>query len=92
MAGLNVSSGKLQMDTLNSCGLDDNETEKYILLSGRQVFNQKERKMSIECQLEENRKNCTCPEKDCSRNGACCQCVTYHRRAGDLPHCLKRNR
>ena len=56
MAGLNVSSGKLQMDTLNSCGMDDNETEKYILLSGRQVFNQKERKMSIECQLEENRK------------------------------------
>lgn len=48
--------------------------------------------MSIECQLEENRKKCTCPEKDCSRNGACCQCVAYHRRAGDLPHCLKRNR
>ncbi len=48
--------------------------------------------MNFECQLEENKKKCTCPEKDCSRNGTCCQCVAYHRRAGDLPHCLKRNR
>ena len=48
--------------------------------------------MSIECQLEENKAQCPCPDKDCKRNGACCQCVKYHRQTGDLPWCLKDNR
>ena len=48
--------------------------------------------MSVECQLKENKANCSCPEKNCERNGACCKCVAYHRRCGDLPMCLRKNR
>jgi hypothetical protein len=47
--------------------------------------------MSLECQRNKNKAQCNCPEKQCSRNGACCQCVAYHRKAGDLPYCLKNN-
>ena len=48
--------------------------------------------MSKECQLEANKAQCPCPYTTCSRNGACCQCVAYHREAGDLSWCLKTNR
>ncbi len=48
--------------------------------------------MSMDCQLEKNKAHCTCPEKTCSRHGACCQCVMYHRKSGDLPHCLRNNK
>ncbi|MDD4983290.1 MAG: hypothetical protein PHH82_00425 [Candidatus ainarchaeum sp.] len=43
----------------------------------------------MECKKEENKKNCTCPKKDCVRNGLCCDCVEYHRSQGNLPNCLR---
>ena len=39
--------------------------------------------------LETNKKGCTCPKKDCSRNGFCCVCVEQHRNAGNLPMCMR---
>ncbi len=32
--------------------------------------------------------NCTCTYEPCSRKGKCCECITYHRRNGELPGCL----
>ena len=29
--------------------------------------------------------NCTYP---CSRYGKCCECIAYHRRAGEFPACF----
>jgi hypothetical protein len=48
--------------------------------------------MSNECQLAENKAKCTCTSKNCERYGACCKCVAYHREAGGLPACLKKNK
>ena len=48
--------------------------------------------MPDECKLSENKANCSCPYKDCERNGACCQCVAYHRDCGDLPMCLRKRK
>ena len=31
---------------------------------------------------------CTCTYEPCSRKGRCCECVTYHRRMGELPGCF----
>ncbi len=38
------------------------------------------------CAEEENRKRCNCTYP-CERKGICCECVAYHRRAGELPAC-----
>jgi len=40
----------------------------------------------MECHLETNRKNCNCTYP-CERHGKCCECVSYHRRRGELPAC-----
>lgn len=37
--------------------------------------------------LKENLKNCNCTYTPCSRKGKCCECIAYHRRAGELPAC-----
>ncbi len=34
-----------------------------------------------------NMKQCNCTYEPCSRKGACCDCVTYHRSNGELPAC-----
>jgi len=31
---------------------------------------------------------CTCTYEPCSRKGKCCECIAYHRRAGELPGCV----
>ena len=38
------------------------------------------------CSQEANAKNCNCTYP-CSRKGLCCECITYHRRMGQLPAC-----
>lgn len=42
----------------------------------------------MECNLDANRKRCTCTYASCSRRGRCCDCVAYHRRAGEIPGCF----
>lgn len=37
----------------------------------------------------ENLKNCTCTYEPCSRKGICCECITYHRKNGGRPDCVK---
>ncbi len=41
----------------------------------------------MECDLEKNRKNCTCTYS-CSKKGKCCECVQYHRANGEIPGCF----
>jgi hypothetical protein len=41
-----------------------------------------------ECGLQRNLKSCTCSYEPCERKGACCECVAYHRRNGEVPGCL----
>jgi hypothetical protein len=36
---------------------------------------------------EENLKSCNCSYEPCSRKGVCCECIAYHRAAGELPAC-----
>jgi len=41
----------------------------------------------MDCTQESNAKNCSCTYP-CSRRGHCCDCVTYHRRVGEIPGCF----
>jgi hypothetical protein len=36
---------------------------------------------------EENMARCNCTYEPCSRKGVCCECILYHKRAGELPAC-----
>jgi len=38
------------------------------------------------CSMEANTAECNCTYP-CERKGKCCDCVAYHRRAGELPAC-----
>ncbi|MFP4465545.1 MAG: DUF6485 family protein [Candidatus Goldiibacteriota bacterium] len=38
--------------------------------------------------FEKNMKNCNCSYSSCVRKGKCCECIHYHRRAGELPACF----
>lgn len=40
----------------------------------------------MNCNKEENKSACNC-SYPCSRKGLCCECLTYHRNAGELPAC-----
>ncbi len=42
----------------------------------------------MECKKEVNLKNCNCSYNPCSRKGICCDCVTYHLRAREIPACF----
>lgn len=42
----------------------------------------------IECNLEENKKRCTCTYEPCNKKGKCCECIRYHWSLGELPGCL----
>jgi len=45
--------------------------------------------MKGECShLNDNSANCNCTYAGCSRKGRCCECLHYHRRAGELPACF----
>lgn len=41
----------------------------------------------MECCQDDNLKNCAC-SYPCERKGRCCDCVTYHKRRGELPACF----
>lgn len=38
--------------------------------------------------LSGNLEVCNCTYEPCSRKGVCCECIAYHRRAGELPACF----
>ena len=42
----------------------------------------------MECGKKDNLQNCPCTYAPCSRKGVCCECVAYHRAAGELPACF----
>ncbi len=41
-----------------------------------------------ECKLDKNLKMCNCSYEPCSRKGVCCECIAYHKRAGEVPACF----
>ncbi len=41
-----------------------------------------------ECKIDENKAKCNCTYEPCSRKGICCECLRYHREAGELPACF----
>ncbi len=43
--------------------------------------------MMAECKMDENLASCNCTYEPCTRKGRCCECLTYHRAAGELPAC-----
>lgn len=42
----------------------------------------------MECKKDRNAAGCACTYEPCPRKGLCCDCVAYHRAAGELPGCL----
>ena len=42
----------------------------------------------MECKQTKNLKQCTCSYQSCSHKGLCCECVSYHLRARELPGCF----
>lgn len=41
----------------------------------------------MECKKEKNLKNCNCSYDPCARKGVCCDCLSYHLAARQLPAC-----
>ncbi len=37
---------------------------------------------------KKNLENCTCSYTACGKRGLCCECVTQHRAAGEIPGCF----
>jgi hypothetical protein len=42
----------------------------------------------MECKQTENLKHCSCTYDACSRRGLCCECVSHHLKARQLPGCF----
>jgi hypothetical protein len=42
----------------------------------------------MECSKTHNLKVCTCSYESCPRKGLCCECISYHLRARQLPGCF----
>jgi hypothetical protein len=42
----------------------------------------------MECKKTENSRSCPCTYEPCSRKGICCECVSYHLGAQELPGCF----
>lgn len=42
----------------------------------------------MDCKKDRNKAGCACTYEPCSRKGACCDCVAYHRAGGELPGCF----
>ncbi len=40
----------------------------------------------VECKVEENKSDCNC-SYSCGKKGMCCECISSHRRNGELPAC-----
>ena len=57
---------------------------------GLQFFYHWRNIMATNCpNKEKNLKECTCTYEPCERKGVCCECVSYHRRNGGKPACMK---
>ena len=41
----------------------------------------------MECNQEKNKADCPCTYEPCSRKGLCCECISYHLKARQLPGC-----
>jgi hypothetical protein len=41
----------------------------------------------MECRIKNNKNICNCSYSSCSRMGVCCECLSYHKRMGELPAC-----
>lgn len=41
----------------------------------------------MDCAKEKNKAKCICTYEPCSRKGACCACIEFHRSSGELPGC-----
>ncbi len=41
----------------------------------------------MKCKKEKNSKECNCTYSGCPRKGVCCDCITHHRKKGELPAC-----
>jgi hypothetical protein len=41
----------------------------------------------MECREKQTRARCTCTYEPCSRKGVCCECISYHLSARQLPAC-----
>lgn len=41
----------------------------------------------MECKKEAHLSICNCSYEPCARKGACCDCLSYHLRARQLPVC-----
>jgi len=41
----------------------------------------------MECKKETNSKHCNCTYSGCAHHGICCECISYHRKRGELPAC-----
>jgi len=37
---------------------------------------------------KQNLANCNCSYVPCSRKGICCECISYHRKNGQIPACF----
>ncbi|MFQ6111705.1 MAG: DUF6485 family protein [Nitrospinota bacterium] len=42
----------------------------------------------MECKIKDNMGFCNCTWEPCPRKGRCCDCIVYHRKAGELPACF----
>jgi len=42
----------------------------------------------MDCRKDKNLKKCNCTYEPCERKGVCCECLTYHRRLGEVPACF----
>jgi len=41
----------------------------------------------MECRQKHNLELCSCTYEPCKRKGTCCDCLSYHLRARELPAC-----
>ena len=43
----------------------------------------------MECKVNDNAQQCTCPAEGCERRGICCDCLRNHLSKKSLPMCMK---
>jgi hypothetical protein len=41
----------------------------------------------MDCKKPQNAESCTCTYEPCPRRGICCECISYHLKARQLPGC-----
>ena len=38
--------------------------------------------------IQTNLKECQCTYVGCEKRGKCCECISYHKKRGELPGCV----